>query len=544
MHISFTAITETHEEAAGAHRRRVRTLGSDAPLFGTLRWSAGATRRKFRSFGAAELTNTGDGAHKRRVHSLGLAQALTREDALSSGWARRALQAAGVQKPGYAGPADPPAPDAPVIGHAYRAVQAGGAGASEQWADGEKRRMLRTRGFASGAAATDVGGVHPRRIAQHGGIPLDGGAFIPDLPFVSGFAGRTFESSMSRATADDALRATHAVLLAAQVLGAMSSAVRARMHSDLTAQVRAGDRLALWFLEQLSDVANATDSLADRARHVARLIDTLLATGEVSTYAHAVEHLAAAVIGATEASALAVALLHDTAAAQDVVVDQLHSVARLIDAALAADEVDTKQRMTVVLSDAGIAVDEVATTLSATELLQAGAQAVVTLALDNGVYVAWTYNMESAGVTRYENYPFNSFAKLGNDYYGLTSTGLYKLGGDTDDGAPIKAKIRLGMTDMGARKMKRLPEVFMGYTGDGRMVLRVIYVDDKTGEKVGADYLMKPRPAGSKRESRFEPGKGLVAVDYDFELENIDGADFSVTNIEFSPMAVDRRTRG
>ena len=149
------------------------------------------------------------------------------------------------------------------------------------------------------------------------------------------------------------------------------------------------------------------------------------------------------------------------------------------------------------------------------------------------------FNLQSHAATEYD-WQFTSLSGR----YATGAEGLLALGGDTDAGAAIKAKIRLGMTDMGTRKMKRLPEVFMGYTGDGRLVLRVIYVDDKSGEKVGADYLMKPRPAGSKRESRFEPGKGLVAVDYDFELENIDGADFSVTNIEFSPMTVDRRTRG
>lgn len=543
MHISFTAITETHEEAAGAHRRHIRTFGSAVTLFGTLRWSAGAARRTLRSFGAAELTTTGEGTHQRRVRGIGQAQALTREDAFASGWARRVLRTAGVQKPGYAGPTTPVTPDTPVIGTSQRTVTAGGHTVSAREDEGECVRRFKSRGFPS-YAANEAGGVATRTRRTFAAVPADSGVFSPDPFFMNGFANRAFEVRMSFAEADDTLRATPVFLLAARVLAAVAPAVRARMHSDLTAQVRAGDRLALWFLEQLSDAAVATDAVEDQARYLARLIDSLLATGQVSTYADAVQQLAAAVIATTEASAFALAALHDTAAAQDVVVDQLRLIARLVDTALAADEASTKQRMTVVLADESTAAGTLDTTLSAFQLLQQGAQAAITLQLDSGVYVAWTYNMKSAGVTRYENYPFNSFAKLGNDYYGLTSTGLYRLGGDTDDGAPIKAKLRLGMTDMGTRKMKRLPEVFMGYTGDGRMVLRVIYVDDKTGEKVGADYLMKPRPAGSKRESRFEPGKGLVATDFDFELENIDGADFSVTNIEFYPMVVDRRTRG
>lgn len=543
MHISFTAITETHEEAAGAHSRRIRTFGSAVTLFGTLRWSAGAARRTLRSFGAAELTTTGEGAHQRRVRGIGQAQALTREDAFASGWARRVLHTVGTHKSGYAGPTTPVTPDTPIIGTSQRTVTAGGHTVSAREDEGECVRRFKSRGFPS-YPADDVGGVATRTRRTFGAVPADSGVFIPDPFFMDGFANRTFEVRMSFATAEDTMQATHAVLLAARVLAAVSPTVRARMRSDLTARVLAGDHLALWFLQQLADAATATDTVDASARYLARLIDSLLATGQVSTYAAAVQQLAAAVVAASEASAFALAEMQDGAVAHDTVLEHLRVLAELLDTALAADEVSTKQRMTIVLADESAAAGTLDTTLSAIQLLQQGAQAAVTLLLDSGVYVAWTYNMQSAGVTRYENYPFNSFAKIGAEYYGLTSTGLYRLGGDTDDGVPIKAKIRLGMTDMGTRKMKRLPEVFMGYTGDGRMVLRVIYVDDKTGEKVGADYLMKPRPAGSKRESRFEPGKGLVAVDFDFELENIDGADFSVTNIEFSPMVVDRRTRG
>lgn len=470
------------------------------------------------------------GTHTRKLRTLGNPGGVV-------GRATRRLRGAGTA---VSGTRASDTPELPAIGTHQRKIRASGDAFYGRFTSGGQLRSFRSFGG-------DSAGVHRRRYRTIGLPVVESGGYayvIPQPPVISGFTGVAFEYGVFSAAAVDTLRSTPVLLLAARVLAALSPVVRARMHSDLSAQVRANDRLALWFLQQLADAAVATDTVEDQARYLARLIDSLLATGQVSTYADAVQQLAAAVVGTTEASAFALAALHDTAVAQDVVIDQLRLIARLVDTALAADEASTKQRMTVVLADESTAEGTLDTTLSAFQLLQQGAQAAITLQLDSGVYVAWTYNMQSAGVTRYENYPFNSFAKIGGDYYGLTGAGLYRLGGDTDDGVPIKAKIRLGMTDMGTRKMKRLPEVFMGYTGDGRMVLRVIYVDDKTGEKVGADYLMKPRPAGSKRESRFEPGKGLVAVDYDFELENIDGADFSVTNIEFSPLTVDRRTRG
>ncbi len=491
----------------------------------------------------AGVAGDAQGVSKRYVRALGSPDAIDAIPGSAWGRARRQLRSAGTPQAGYAGGPLAPSPELPVFATATRRVVSSGVTVSSRAAEAEHRRRIRTRGFAFYGAGMAAGDTR-RRIGTRGAPPTDGGLFLPDPVFVEGFANRAFETHMAFVTAEDTMQATHAVLLAARVLAAVSPTVRARMRSDLPARVLAGDRLALWFLEQLADTAAATDTLEDRARHIALLVDTVLVEGEVSTYAAAVQQLAAAVVAASEASAFALAEMQDGAVAYDTVLEHLRVLAELIDTALAADEVSTKQRMTIVLADESAAAGALDTTLSAFQLLQQGAQAAVTLLLDSGVYVAWTYNMQSSGVTRYENYPFNSFAKIGTEYYGLTSTGLYRLGGDTDDGVPIKAKIRLGMTDMGTRKMKRLPEVFMGYTGDGRMVLRVIYVDDKTGEKVGADYLMKPRPAGSKRESRFEPGKGLVAVDFDFELENIDGADFALTNIEFSPMVVDRRTRG
>ena len=55
---------------------------------------------------------------------------------------------------------------------------------------------------------------------------------------------------------------------------------------------------------------------------------------------------------------------------------------------------------------------------------------------------------------------------------------------------------------------------------------------------------MKPRPAAGRRESRFEPGKGLQAIYFDFELENINGADFDLSSVDFQPLISNRRTRG
>lgn len=169
---------------------------------------------------------------------------------------------------------------------------------------------------------------------------------------------------------------------------------------------------------------------------------------------------------------------------------------------------------------------------------------MATLSIDNGEYIAWVMNTESKGLSRYTNFPFNSFACIDGRYCGATSAGLYWLDGPDDAGEPIAARLRVGMSAMGTRKLKRMPEAFIGYTSDGTLLLRAIVSDETTGEKNAALYRIQPRPAAVLRENRVKLGRGLCAVDWDFEIENVDGAAFDIRSIEFRPLILDRRTRG
>ncbi len=55
---------------------------------------------------------------------------------------------------------------------------------------------------------------------------------------------------------------------------------------------------------------------------------------------------------------------------------------------------------------------------------------------------------------------------------------------------------------------------------------------------------MANRGAVVNRENRIVFGKGLQSVDWDWVLENVDGADFDIGSIEFRPVILTRRTRG
>jgi hypothetical protein len=65
-------------------------------------------------------------------------------------------------------------------------------------------------------------------------------------------------------------------------------------------------------------------------------------------------------------------------------------------------------------------------------------------------------------VTRYTNFPFSHIVRYGDSYYGVGLTGLYKLGGDKDDGADISWAARTALTDFGESRMKNLSSAYIG----------------------------------------------------------------------------------
>ena len=86
----------------------------------------------------------------------------------------------------------------------------------------------------------------------------------------------------------------------------------------------------------------------------------------------------------------------------------------------------------------------------------------------------WVMNTETGGFTRYEGFNFNSYAKIGDSYYGCAEDGIYQLDGDTDSGEPIRAMVSFGKQDFGTSAFKHISNAYIGVSSTGKLVLRVI----------------------------------------------------------------------
>lgn len=180
--------------------------------------------------------------------------------------------------------------------------------------------------------------------------------------------------------------------------------------------------------------------------------------------------------------------------------------------------------------------------LQAIEALREGVNFALHLSLDDGRYTAYVINTESKGTTQYQNYPFNSFARIGGRYFGMTPDGIRELDGPDDDGSPIAARFRLAMSRMGTGHLKRMVGAYLGYSSTGELRLKTITIQPD-GVKRADHYRLLAQP-GAPREARVKVGQGLRSVYWGFEVEAIDGAAFAIDIIDMQPIVVEQRIQG
>lgn len=144
---------------------------------------------------------------------------------------------------------------------------------------------------------------------------------------------------------------------------------------------------------------------------------------------------------------------------------------------------------------------------------------------DSGTEV-WAINIEYNGSTSYAGYDFNSFAKIGDRYYGAKSDGIHELDGETDNGKPINASWTPGKLNFGNSLRKTVQNCYMGIASTGTMKLKI--------EAEGGTYAYSVRSFDVNMQTqRFTMGKGLRTNYVSPTFYNVAGADFSIDATEF-----------
>lgn len=135
-------------------------------------------------------------------------------------------------------------------------------------------------------------------------------------------------------------------------------------------------------------------------------------------------------------------------------------------------------------------------------------------------------------VSQYAGFAFSSLGRVGDAVLATGEGGLFRLGGDTDDGAAIAAVVEFPLTDLGAESPARLRDLRVRGRFEGEMAVDLA-VDHGPDRRIAFGPL-----AGA---GRFPVGRGGQGREWRARLENVDGAAFVLDELRLTHVALDRR---
>ena len=143
----------------------------------------------------------------------------------------------------------------------------------------------------------------------------------------------------------------------------------------------------------------------------------------------------------------------------------------------------------------------------------------------------------SKATTYRTNFPFNSFCKLADGtYLGASGSGLYEVGGTTDNGSAISAYFEPVTTDFGLSNPKRMRYLYLTFEAEeGEMLEIVATPDGKTAEAVTVQFVAKKTGKQVGRETVTRSSSGVY---WSFLIRNVSGVNFTVSRLEVLPVVL------
>jgi len=318
-----------------------------------------------------------------------------------------------------------------------------------------------------------------------------------------------------------------------------------RAFTSVASPASVADAYTLAFPQVLAEALSAATTLSRAFISAAVVAESLVASGAVSSQARALGTVAAAIVALAESGNAWGRNLVESVSGSDTASVVQALVATLEEQVAVSTETDYSFRVLASVTEGSMASAEASPLRRLLVILQEGVPFAATLQFAvsaDEVYDAWVVNTETFAGWKYENYPFNSFAFVGGRYYGMTDTGLYELEGDTDAGTPIDARIRTGLVDLGSRELKNVPRAYIGYTSDGELLLRATAV--REGRKNSSYYKLAAHDVEAPDSAGAAFKREAISAYWQFDLENVDGADFALHDLEiyWTPVNLRRRT--
>ena len=221
----------------------------------------------------------------------------------------------------------------------------------------------------------------------------------------------------------------------------------------------------------------------------------------------------------------------------DIVAESAKRLELFIEALTIADTQGELNSVTGIITSS-LTISE---TLTPAQVLSiALSEGIVMMSLPNklgGEYTGWVLNPETFSIWNYSNYNFTSMTTLNDNTYMVNDSGLFKMGGTTDNLANITSRIKTAGIDAGTSSLKNFPEIYLGIQSDGEVVVVV-----KTDERL--EVMYKVNTVTSVQDMQYvKLGKGLEGSTWQFELIDNNATQFDLRGIELYPVVYGRKRR-
>lgn len=163
-----------------------------------------------------------------------------------------------------------------------------------------------------------------------------------------------------------------------------------------------------------------------------------------------------------------------------------------------------------------IVVESLARLLSAASFVQA-------------FWDGWATNINTGATSRYENFRFNSFARIGTGYYGCDDAGIHLLSGELDGLNDIQAiattaESLLPTEYIKGDVLKTIPNVYVAARSDQTIIVAC------AADSINYEYETRPR-SDVISTARVDVGKGVRGTFWRFEIRNKNGADMELQSL-------------
>lgn len=187
-------------------------------------------------------------------------------------------------------------------------------------------------------------------------------------------------------------------------------------------------------------------------------------------------------------------VLTDTAAISDAVLDSIIQNAVIMDSIVVADKVIDKLDARVLIVDGAVIED-------------------ITLHSGGHQGQAWTANVDSWAMSRYNPYNYNRLVVIDDVLYGEADDGIYRLDQEVN---AVTAIVKTGKMDLGRGQLTHPASAYLEYELDGGASMTVH--STQKGIEQQYTYMLPSEVADELTNGRFIFGRGLRGRHFAFEL--------------------------